>query len=246
MSLDLPNITEADIAAQLRDLALVPDYVSALTATDQHWPAIIELIAPRGHIALIDDPQGLDIAPAKPKALTLSWEFMFTRSMFGTDANHRTPLGDSRNTSPICSLSALTLISLYRCTPIASTIPRSTPRSTRGANASVATSVPAATNACGFDWRTRRMRSANFRSPNTETSTMAASTAFGRSLSTGVSGNATSTAMPVTAPTQGLVAPAERFSALRENDPPTGNARVKPATTFAAPWPIISRLASHG
>ncbi|MCA1288455.1 zinc-binding alcohol dehydrogenase family protein [Salipiger bermudensis] len=74
-----------DIAAQLRDLALVPDYVSALTATDQHWPAIIELIAPRGHVALIDDPQGLDIAPAKPKALTLSWEFMFTRSMFGTD-----------------------------------------------------------------------------------------------------------------------------------------------------------------
>ena len=27
----------------------------------------------------------IDIAPAKPKALTLSWEFMFTRSMFGTD-----------------------------------------------------------------------------------------------------------------------------------------------------------------
>ncbi len=74
-----------DIAAQLRDLALTPDYVSALTATDQHWPAIIELIAPRGHIALIDDPQSIDIAPAKPKALTLSWEFMFTRSMFGTD-----------------------------------------------------------------------------------------------------------------------------------------------------------------
>ena len=74
-----------DMAAQLRDLALVPDYVSALTATDQHWPAIIDLIAPRGHIALIDDPQELDIAPAKPKALTLSWEFMFTRSMFGTD-----------------------------------------------------------------------------------------------------------------------------------------------------------------
>ncbi|OIQ31258.1 MAG: Zn-dependent oxidoreductase [Alphaproteobacteria bacterium MedPE-SWcel] len=74
-----------DMAAQLRDLALTPDYVAALTATDQHWTTIVELIAPRGHVALIDDPQGLDIAPAKPKALTLSWEFMFTRSMFETD-----------------------------------------------------------------------------------------------------------------------------------------------------------------
>ncbi len=74
-----------DMAGQLRDLALTPDYVAALTGTGQHWPAIVELIAPRGHIALIDDPQGLDIAPAKPKALTLSWEFMFTRSMFETD-----------------------------------------------------------------------------------------------------------------------------------------------------------------
>ena len=74
-----------DMAAQLRDLALTPDYVAALTATDQHWPAIVELIAPRGHVALIDDPQGLDIASAKPKALTLSWEFMFSRSMFASD-----------------------------------------------------------------------------------------------------------------------------------------------------------------
>ena len=74
-----------DMTVQLLDLALTPDYVAALTATDQHWPAIVELIAPRGHVALIDDPQGLDIAPAKPKALTLSWEFMFSRSMFASD-----------------------------------------------------------------------------------------------------------------------------------------------------------------
>ncbi|MBU2961228.1 zinc-binding alcohol dehydrogenase family protein [Citreicella sp. C3M06] len=73
-----------DMAAQVKDLGLAPEYVAALTATDQHYPAILDLIAPRGHIALIDDPQGLDIAPAKPKALTISWEFMFTRSMFET------------------------------------------------------------------------------------------------------------------------------------------------------------------
>lgn len=73
-----------DLVAQLRDLGMAPDYVAALTATDQHWAAIVELIAPRGHVALIDDPEGLDISPAKPKALSISWEFMFTRSTFGT------------------------------------------------------------------------------------------------------------------------------------------------------------------
>ena len=74
-----------DLAAQMQELSLAPTYVAALTATDQHWPAIIELIAPRGHISLIDDPANLDISIAKPKALTISWEFMFTRSMFATD-----------------------------------------------------------------------------------------------------------------------------------------------------------------
>ena len=69
---------------QLTDLNLAPNYVAALTATDQHWPAIVELIAPRGQVAMIDDPQALDIAPAKPKALSIHWEFMFTRSMFAT------------------------------------------------------------------------------------------------------------------------------------------------------------------
>lgn len=74
-----------DLAAQIKDLGLAPTYVAALTATDQHWPSIVDLIAPRGHIALIDDPANLDISLAKPKALTISWEFMFTRSMFDTD-----------------------------------------------------------------------------------------------------------------------------------------------------------------
>ncbi|ASP22446.1 L-threonine 3-dehydrogenase [Antarctobacter heliothermus] len=72
------------LAAQVADLGLTPRYVAALTATDQHWDQIVELIAPRGHVTLIDDPNGLDIAPAKTKALTISWEFMFTRSMYQT------------------------------------------------------------------------------------------------------------------------------------------------------------------
>ncbi|MEM9486952.1 MAG: zinc-binding dehydrogenase, partial [Cyanobacteria bacterium P01_F01_bin.116] len=44
-----------------------------------------ELIKPRGHIALIDDPGSLDVTSLKRKAVSLSWEFMFTRSMFQMD-----------------------------------------------------------------------------------------------------------------------------------------------------------------
>ncbi len=69
---------------QLNELDLVPRYVAALNATDQHFPAILELIAPRGHVVFIDDPETLDIKAGKGKALTFSWELMFTRSMFET------------------------------------------------------------------------------------------------------------------------------------------------------------------
>ena len=69
---------------ELAKLALTPRYVAALTHTDKHFDAIIELIAPRGHIGVIDDPTALDITPAKRKALSISWEFMFARSMFET------------------------------------------------------------------------------------------------------------------------------------------------------------------
>ncbi|CAA6696248.1 MULTISPECIES: zinc-binding alcohol dehydrogenase family protein [unclassified Lentimonas] len=70
---------------QMKALEIEPRYVASLNGTEGHFPAIVELIQPRGHIALIDDPQGLDINSIKPKALSFSWEFMFTRSMFQTD-----------------------------------------------------------------------------------------------------------------------------------------------------------------
>ena len=74
-----------NLVEQVAALGQAPAYVAALTATDQHWPAILELIAPRGQIALIDDPAALDIKPAKPKALSIHWEFMFSRPMFATE-----------------------------------------------------------------------------------------------------------------------------------------------------------------
>ena len=73
-------------------LGISPRYVAALTNTEQHFASVVELIKPRGHIALIDDPKVLDIVPLKSKALSVSWEFMFTRSMFRTedmDAQHK-------------------------------------------------------------------------------------------------------------------------------------------------------------
>jgi zinc-binding alcohol dehydrogenase family protein len=61
------------------------DYVASLTASDQHLPAIVELIGPQGAIALIDDPNAFDIVPFKRKSVSVSWELMFTRSIFETD-----------------------------------------------------------------------------------------------------------------------------------------------------------------
>ncbi|WP_043361551.1 zinc-binding alcohol dehydrogenase family protein [Belnapia sp. F-4-1] len=59
-------------------------HIASLIATDRHWPAIERAIAPQGHVAIIDDPQSLDIVPFKRKSVSLHWELMFTRSLFGT------------------------------------------------------------------------------------------------------------------------------------------------------------------
>jgi NADPH:quinone reductase len=69
---------------QVKALKLQPRYVASLNGTEGHFSAIVELIKPRGHIALIDDPQTFDIKTIKPKALSFSWEFMFARSMHHT------------------------------------------------------------------------------------------------------------------------------------------------------------------
>lgn len=62
----------------------VPGFVLSTTHTDQHLPEIVKLIAPQGRLALIDDPQVLDIVPFKRKSVSTHWEFMFARSMHQT------------------------------------------------------------------------------------------------------------------------------------------------------------------
>lgn len=60
------------------------DYVASLTHTDLHLPEIVASLAPQGKLCLIDDPATLDVMPLKQKSISLHWELMFTRSMFGT------------------------------------------------------------------------------------------------------------------------------------------------------------------
>ncbi len=61
-----------------------PGFVFATTHTDAHLAEIVKLIAPQGRLAVIDDPATLDILPFKRKSVSVHWEFMFTRSLFGT------------------------------------------------------------------------------------------------------------------------------------------------------------------
>ncbi len=61
------------------------DNVASLTHTDQHFKEIAECLAPQGKLALIDDPQQIDITLLKQKSISLHWEFMYTRPLFNTD-----------------------------------------------------------------------------------------------------------------------------------------------------------------
>jgi zinc-binding alcohol dehydrogenase family protein len=70
---------------ELQRAGLPPvDYIASLNQTDTHFAALADLIAPQGKLALIDDPDQLDVRLLKRKSVSLHWEFMFTRSMFET------------------------------------------------------------------------------------------------------------------------------------------------------------------
>lgn len=72
-------------APQLKALGIDQvEYVAGLTATDRHLPAIGEVIAPQGHLALIDDPEVFDVTPLKRKSIAVHWELMFTRGLYQT------------------------------------------------------------------------------------------------------------------------------------------------------------------
>lgn len=69
-----------------------PNLVTSLNHTGEHFPAIVEALAPQGKLALIDDPDLFDVRLLKPKAASLHWESMFARALFETPdmiAQHR-------------------------------------------------------------------------------------------------------------------------------------------------------------
>lgn len=68
------------------------NYVISLNHTDQHFDEIVKALKPQGKLALIDDPDLIDVRQLKRKSLSLHWEFMFTRPVFNTPdmlAQHR-------------------------------------------------------------------------------------------------------------------------------------------------------------
>lgn len=73
------------LAKQIDQLAIgAPAFVFSTTNTADHLADIVEMLAPQGRLALIDDPKTLDIMPFKRKSLSVHWELMFTRSLFKT------------------------------------------------------------------------------------------------------------------------------------------------------------------
>ncbi|TAV47744.1 zinc-binding alcohol dehydrogenase family protein [Rhizobium leguminosarum] len=73
------------IAPQVAALGIgAPGFIFSTTNTDSHIGDIVEAIAPQGRFALIDDPKALDIVPFKRKAVSVHWELMFTRPLYGT------------------------------------------------------------------------------------------------------------------------------------------------------------------
>jgi zinc-binding alcohol dehydrogenase family protein len=74
------------MAPQFQQMAIgAPAFVFSTTHTEEHVKDIVELIAPQGRLALIDDPkEPLDIKPFKSKSLSVHWEMMFARPVWQT------------------------------------------------------------------------------------------------------------------------------------------------------------------
>lgn len=60
------------------------DFVYSTTHSQLYSEQVAGIMTPQGRYGLIDDPETFDIMPFKPKAISVHWEFMFTRPMFET------------------------------------------------------------------------------------------------------------------------------------------------------------------
>ncbi|PKE28074.1 zinc-binding alcohol dehydrogenase family protein [Rahnella sp. AA] len=72
------------LAQQIRSLGIDEvQYVAGLRGTLRQIEEIAEIIAPQGHLSLIDDG-AFDIGPLKPKSVAVTWEMVFTRPLYAT------------------------------------------------------------------------------------------------------------------------------------------------------------------
>jgi NADPH2:quinone reductase len=62
------------------------DYILDCVSINNYWETLVEVIKPQGHIVTItgsNDP--INLSALKTKSVSLSWELMYTRSMYTTD-----------------------------------------------------------------------------------------------------------------------------------------------------------------
>lgn len=60
------------------------DIILSLTASDRHLPELARILSPQGNLGVIDDPKGFDFSTLRGKSASVHFEFMFSRSTFGT------------------------------------------------------------------------------------------------------------------------------------------------------------------
>lgn len=79
-------VSHHQLQADLAELGISQvDAIFCTNATEQHWDAMASLIRPFGHICTIaESSEPWDLSLLKPKSVTFSQEFMFTRSLFQT------------------------------------------------------------------------------------------------------------------------------------------------------------------
>ncbi|MEM9024929.1 MAG: zinc-binding alcohol dehydrogenase family protein [Bacteroidota bacterium] len=79
-------VNHRDLKAELEGIGHGQvDYILDFVDINAYWATVVDIIKPQGHIVSItgsNDP--LDLSLLKTKSVSFSWEFMYTRSMFGT------------------------------------------------------------------------------------------------------------------------------------------------------------------
>ena len=86
MGADLVVNHRNPLTDELKTLGVVPgtlDVVFGTTQSAQYLKTIPDLLRPFGHFCLIDDPGSLDIVGFKRKSISVHWEWMFAKTLFG-------------------------------------------------------------------------------------------------------------------------------------------------------------------